>query len=415
MPAAHSRPTAAGAHGIRCVERRAFPRGAPADLRHLGPLLCGAPGALGPPPGQLLRPAAGQARRRRLRIDQDALGAVRLGLSHLPRGERRGPRSPRRRAHAEEGGFPFPRRRRGGRVRALSEARRHRAAPDPERRIRFWVRGARAGLEKGLPQRSSRRLDDQAAAGSAAVLPFGGGARAGPAAPEGARIGARGAEGDSGARERVVKPAAVDRLQQLVDSPGQVAACVDDVARSSRIGLDTESNGFHAYYEKVCLLQISTEQADWAIDTLALAVAPLLPLLADRARECILHAAEYDVLCMKRDYGFSFGRIFDTHAAAKTLGIERVGLHDLLADQLGVQLAVDEQRSDWGKRPLSPEQLEYAFADVRHLLPLREKLGEQLVARGLLAEAEAEFARLIAKEPRPREFDPEGWRRMKAA
>ncbi|TMB14525.1 MAG: ribonuclease D, partial [Deltaproteobacteria bacterium] len=134
------------------------------------------------------------------------------------------------------------------------------------------------------------------------------------------------------------------------------------VARSSRIGLDTESNGFHAYYEKVCLLQISTEQADWAIDTLALGVAPLLPLLAERARECVLHAAEYDVLCMKRDYGFSFGRIFDTHAAAKTLGIEKVGLHDLLADQLGVQLAVDEQRSDWGKRPLSPEQLEYAFA-----------------------------------------------------
>jgi ribonuclease D len=46
---------------------------------------------------------------------------------------------------------------------------------------------------------------------------------------------------------------------------------------------------------------------------------------------------------------------------------------------------------------------------------MREKLGEQLVARGLAAEAEAEFARLVAKEPRPREFDAEGWQRMKAA
>src|SRR5205085_11424201 len=104
-----------------------------------------------------------------------------------------------------------------------------------------------------------------------------------------------------------------------------------------------------------------------------------------------------------------------TNAAANAVGIKKVGLHDLLADQLGVQLAVDEQRSDWGRRPLSPEQLEYAFADVRHLLLLREKLGEQLVTRELLAEAEAEFARLIAKEPRPREFDPEGWRRVNAA
>jgi len=205
------------------------------------------------------------------------------------------------------------------------------------------------------------------------------------------------------------------RTQLFVDTPEQLAACAEDVALSSRVGLDTESNGFHAYFEKVCLLQIATPGADWAVDTLALGLSPLVPLLADPARECILHAAEYDVLCMKRDYGFSFGRIFDTHAAAKTLGIEKVGLHDLLADQLGVQLEVDEQRSDWGKRPLSERQLEYAFADVGYLIALREKLGEQLSSRELVEEAEAEFARLIAKEPRAREFDPEGWQKMKAA
>jgi len=54
----------------------------------------------------------------------------------------------------------------------------------------------------------------------------------------------------------------VDRPQQLVDKPEQLAACVDDVSRSSRVGLDTESNGFHAYFEKVCLLQIATPDAE---------------------------------------------------------------------------------------------------------------------------------------------------------
>jgi len=206
-----------------------------------------------------------------------------------------------------------------------------------------------------------------------------------------------------------------ERPQHFVDRPEQLAACADDVARSARIGLDTESNGFHAYFEKVCLLQIATPGADWAVDTLKLGLDPLLPLLRDPAREIILHAAEYDVLCMKRDYGLSFGRIFDTHAAAKTLGLARVGLQDLLEDQLAVKLQVDEQRSDWGKRPLTPRQLAYAFADVQWLLPLRDKLGEALLRSGHLPEAEAEFARLVAKEPRPREFDPEGWQRMKSA
>ena len=205
------------------------------------------------------------------------------------------------------------------------------------------------------------------------------------------------------------------RAQLFVDKPELLEACVQAIAREPRIALDTESNGFHAYYEKVCLVQIATSDADFAVDPLALSLAPLLPLLRDPAREVILHAAEYDVLCMKRDYGLTFSRIFDTHAAAKVLGIEKVGLHNLLADQLGIQLTIDEQRSDWGKRPLSAEQLTYAFADVQYLLAMRDKLGAELAAKGLAAEAEAEFARLTSKEPKPREFDPEGWQRMKAA
>ena len=59
------------------------------------------------------------------------------------------------------------------------------------------------------------------------------------------------------------------RAQHLVDRPARLPACVEDIARSPRIGLDTESNGFHAYFEKVCLLQIATPDADWAVDPLA--------------------------------------------------------------------------------------------------------------------------------------------------
>ena len=205
------------------------------------------------------------------------------------------------------------------------------------------------------------------------------------------------------------------REQVLVADGEGLARAAAAVEAEPRVGLDTESNGFHAYSEQVCLVQIATPSADFAIDVLAVGLGPLAPLLADPAREVIIHAAEYDVLCLKREWKLTLGRIFDTHAAAKVLGIERVGLGNLLHDQLGVELTEDEQRSDWGKRPLSPEQLAYAFADVQHLLPLREKLGVQLAEKGHLAEAEAEFARLVAKEPRPREFDADGWQKMKAA
>ncbi len=209
--------------------------------------------------------------------------------------------------------------------------------------------------------------------------------------------------------------AAAARPQKLVATAEALAECLAEVERSSRIALDTESNGFHAYVERVCLIQIGTERGDWALDPLAVDVRPLWPLLAGREREAVLHAAEYDVLCLQREYGARLGRIFDTHAAAKALGLARFGLGNLLEDQLGVRLHEDEQKSDWGKRPLSSKQLAYAFADVSYLLALRDRLGAQLAERGLAAEAEAEFERLRIKEPRPRVFDAEGWQKMKAA
>lgn len=207
----------------------------------------------------------------------------------------------------------------------------------------------------------------------------------------------------------------MEREEKLVDDAAALAHVAEAVSNEPRIALDTESNGFHAYVERVCLVQIATPQASFAIDTLAVGLEPLAPLLKDPAREITIHAAEYDVMSLRRDFNIRFGNIFDTHAAAKVLGIERVGLGNLLADQLGVSLEEDEQRSDWGRRPLSPEQITYAFADVRHLLELRDKLAAELVTRGHLGEAQAEFARLIERESKPREFDPEGWQRMKAA
>lgn len=213
----------------------------------------------------------------------------------------------------------------------------------------------------------------------------------------------------------MVDARSMEREQLLVADTASLERVADAVAAEPRIALDTESNGFHAYVEQVCLVQIATPRADYAIDMLTVGLGPLQPLLGDPQREIVVHAAENDVTSLKREWGLTLGRIFDTHAAAKVLGIGRVGLSNLLLDELGVHLTEDQQRSDWGRRPLSAEQIAYAFADVQHLLPLRDKLARQLEERGLSSEADAEFARLIAKESRPRQFDPEGWQKMKAA
>jgi len=110
---------------------------------------------------------------------------------------------------------------------------------------------------------------------------------------------------------------------------------------------------------------------------------------------------------MKRDYGSASAGSSTRMRPPKTLGIEKVGLHDCSPNSSG-KARSGRAAQRLGKRPLSDRQLEYAFADVGYLIALREKLGEQLSARGLVEEAEAEFARLSRQEPARARVRPRG-------
>ncbi len=200
----------------------------------------------------------------------------------------------------------------------------------------------------------------------------------------------------------------------LVADPDALARLIDALSAERVLALDTESNSFHVYRERVCLLQLSTRDQDWVIDPLSVDVRPLGQVLCD-GRDTVLHGADYDVRCLKREYGWRLPRLFDTMAAARRLGRAGLGLSALVEAHFGVRLSKAFQRSDWGRRPLTREQLAYASLDTRYLLPLFDLLAGELSSRGALEEAWRESARISAVEPRERVFDPEGWRRLKGA
>ena len=138
------------------------------------------------------------------------------------------------------------------------------------------------------------------------------------------------------------------------------------------ISIDTESNSLYVYHEQVCLIQISTTDTDYLIDPLAIKDLSLLaPIFANPKQEKIFHAAEYDIICLKRDFGFEFANIFDTMVAARILGETAVGLGALIQTHLGITLEKKYQRANWSIRPLPPVMLEYARQDSHFLYPLR--------------------------------------------
>jgi len=168
-----------------------------------------------------------------------------------------------------------------------------------------------------------------------------------------------------------------------------------DLSSQSSIAVDTESNSLHAYREQVCLIQFSTPRRDYLVDPLVLTdLALLAPLFANPKIEKIFHAAEYDVVCLSRDFGFSFANLFDTMQAARVLGCEKVGLDSILATRFDIHLDKRQQKADWGARPLTAQQINYARFDTHYLIQLRDLLKADLIERGRLQLALEDFERV---------------------
>lgn len=182
------------------------------------------------------------------------------------------------------------------------------------------------------------------------------------------------------------------------------------------VAVDTESNSLYAYTERVCLIQFSVPGEDYLVDPFAVEdLSSLRAVFADRGVEKVFHAAEYDVRVLRRDYQFEFANLFDTMIASRIVGWPRYGLGSLLEERFGVLTNKRMQRTDWGRRPLSTDQLEYARLDTHFLLPLRDTLLDELQAQNRLAEARSAFDRVTRSKWNGRQFDPDGFWGIKRA
>jgi ribonuclease D len=185
------------------------------------------------------------------------------------------------------------------------------------------------------------------------------------------------------------------------------------LSRHHRVAVDTESNSLFAYREQVCLIQFSTPAVDYLVDPFALPdLSPIEAIFADPGIEKIFHAAEYDLICLKRDFGFRFANLFDTMVACRTLGRSAVGLAAVLEEEFGLQLDKHYQRANWGARPLPASLLAYARLDTHYLLPLRERLRPALAEQERLELAEEDFRRLCEAPVQPLETENCHWWRV---
>ena len=174
-------------------------------------------------------------------------------------------------------------------------------------------------------------------------------------------------------------------------------------------GLDTEFMRISTFFPKLALIQVVFGERIALIDPAAKAIDldALGAVIADPARLLVMHSASEDLEALATRFPHGVGQLFDTQIAAAFAGLGAgAGYQKLVREILGIDLPKAETRSDWLRRPLSPQQIEYAAHDVIHLPALHAALTERVAERGYTAWLAEDCARMIERARR-RESDPE--------
>jgi ribonuclease D len=202
--------------------------------------------------------------------------------------------------------------------------------------------------------------------------------------------------------------------EQIITTPDALAACCDYLAAQTHFGFDTEFVGEDSYHPRLCLVQVATDNGLFLLDPLS--CGPLdafWKLVVDPARTVIVHAGREEVRLCRLWTGSTPGNLFDLQLAAGLTGpIYPMGHGNLVQQILGVHLPKGETLTEWRERPLTPAQIQYAYDDVRFLIPLWKKLAQRLEKLGRCEWAREEFARM-ARAAAPEEPAQEKWRKLR--
>uniref|UniRef100_A0A1J3HRD2 Exosome complex exonuclease rrp6 n=1 Tax=Noccaea caerulescens TaxID=107243 RepID=A0A1J3HRD2_NOCCA len=169
-----------------------------------------------------------------------------------------------------------------------------------------------------------------------------------------------------------------------VETESQLKELAETLSKEKVFAVDTEQHSLRSFLGFTALIQISTQEEDFLVDTIALhdAMSILRPVFSDPNICKVFHGADNDVIWLQRDFHIYVVNMFDTAKACEVLSKPQRSLAYLLETVCGVATNKLLQREDWRQRPLSEEMVQYARTDARYLLYIADRLTAELKQQG---------------------------------
>lgn len=163
-----------------------------------------------------------------------------------------------------------------------------------------------------------------------------------------------------------------------IDTKEKFNKFISKAKKQKAIAIDTEFLWRETYYPILGLIQTAFSRDEYyLIDTIAIKnISVLGEILKDNNIVKILHDAKQDLQIISRLCNYITPvNIFDTRRAAGFAGLDHtISLAKLTEELLGIVLPKSETTTDWTKRPLSENQIQYAIDDVMFMCEMRDIL-----------------------------------------
>ena len=201
----------------------------------------------------------------------------------------------------------------------------------------------------------------------------------------------------------------------IITAQHELQSVIDAFQRCEFVTVDTEFIRETTYWPEVCLIQMAAPGITALIDPLSpdIDLAPFFALMGNEQVTKVFHAARQDIEIIFHLGGLIPHPVFDTQVAAMVCGFGDSVSYDQLVQKItGAHLDKSSRFTDWRHRPLSEKQLEYALADVTHLIDVYNHLKAELERENRGHWLNEEMEVLTSRET----YDPhpeDAWKRLK--
>ena len=175
----------------------------------------------------------------------------------------------------------------------------------------------------------------------------------------------------------------------IVDNSEELDNLDEELSKADIIGLDTEFDWRTTYFPKLSLIQIVANSKLFLIDCLKIDPSKVLKKYLE-SKNClkIFHSVRSDATVLSKCLNIHSLNVFDIQVADQIITQSNIRSYGKIVKSFfGIELKKSETNSNWLKRPLTQNQIKYAFDDIDFLIEIYGYQKKKLTKIGILNQA----------------------------